>query len=94
MLAKVQNLSKFLTPEKVFIISSIFVNGGNYAYNLILGRILGPQQFADAAILVTLLLVVSFVAMTFQLVVAKGICWRTSGCIFKTIERHFLYTVT
>lgn len=93
MLAKVQNLSKFLTPEKVFIISAIFVNGGNYAYNLILGRILGPQQFADAAILVTLLLVVSFVAMTFQLVVAKGMAEHTDRNVSAFIKKAYRYAL-
>ncbi|MBP2831628.1 oligosaccharide flippase family protein [Aquimarina sp. U1-2] len=53
------------------MISVIIVNGGNYLYNLILGRILGPEKFADAALLITFLLVLSFVAMTFQLSTAK-----------------------
>jgi len=63
--------SKRITPEHLFMISILVVNGGNYLYNLILGRILGPTQFADAAVLITFLLVISFVAMTFQLVTAK-----------------------
>ena len=63
--------SKKLTPEQLFMISVLAVNGGNYLYNLILGRVLGPTQFADAAVLITFLLVLSFVAMTFQLVTAK-----------------------
>ena len=62
--------NKFST-EQLFIMSAMLVNGGNYLYNLILGRFLGPEKFADAAILVTLLLVLSFAAMTFQLVTAK-----------------------
>jgi len=37
----------------------------------LLGRILGPQKFADAAILITFLLALSFIAMTFQLVTSK-----------------------
>ncbi|MBT8266817.1 MAG: oligosaccharide flippase family protein [Bacteroidia bacterium] len=53
------------------MLSVLAVNGGNYLYNLILGRILGPAQFSDAAVLITFLLVLSFVAMTFQLVTAK-----------------------
>lgn len=60
-----------ITPEQFFMLSAMAVNGGNYLYNLLLGRILGPQQFANAAILITFLLVLSFVAMTFQLSVAK-----------------------
>ena len=63
--------SRKITPEQFFMLSVLAVNGGNYLYNLILGRILGPEQFADAAVLITFLLVLSFVAMTFQLVTAK-----------------------
>lgn len=62
---------KKITAEQLFMGSVLLVNGGNYLYNLLLGRILGPTQFADAAILITFLLVLSFLAMTFQLVTAK-----------------------
>ena len=62
---------KTISPEQLFMLSVLAVNGGNYLYNLILGRVLGPAQFADAAVLITFLLVLSFVAMTFQLVTAK-----------------------
>ena len=65
-------LSKLnLSPEQVFMISVLIVNGGNYLYNFLLARILGPELFADAAILITFLLILSFIAMTFQLVTAK-----------------------
>ena len=63
--------SRRITHEQLFMLSVILVNGGNYLYNLILGRILGPAEFADAAILITFLSVLSFIAMTFQLVTAK-----------------------
>lgn len=63
--------TKRISPEQLFMVSVLIVNGGNYLYNLILGRILGPAQFADAAVLITFLLVLSFVAMTFQLITAK-----------------------
>lgn len=49
----------------------LVVNAGNYIYNLLLGRILGPTQFSDAAILITFLLILSFLGMTFQIVAAK-----------------------
>lgn len=62
---------KISPPEQLFMLSVLVVNGGNYIYNLVLGRLLGPAQFADAAILITFLLVLSFLAMTFQLVTAK-----------------------
>ncbi|WP_116788656.1 oligosaccharide flippase family protein [Flavobacterium psychrotrophum] len=63
--------NKALTKEKVFMLSTLIVNAGNYIYNLLLGRILGPEAFADAAVLITLLLILSFVGMTFQIVTAK-----------------------
>ena len=71
MITIANKLREKMTPEQLFMISVLAVNGGNYLYNLILGRLLGPAQFADAAVLITFLLVLSFVAMTFQLVTAK-----------------------
>ncbi len=71
MITIANSLRKKITPEQLFMISVLAVNGGNYLYNLILGRLLGPAQFADAAVLITFLLVLSFIAMTFQLVTAK-----------------------
>ena len=53
------------------MMSALLVSAGNYFYNLVLCRVLGPEKFADAAIMITFLLVLSFVAMTFQLVTAK-----------------------
>ena len=71
MISTVKHFRKTIAPEQFFMLSAFLVNGGNYAYNLILGRVLGPEAFADAAILITFLLVLSFIAMTFQLAVAK-----------------------
>ena len=62
---------KAISPEQSFMLTILAVNGGNYLYNLVLGRILGPEAFSDAAILITLLLALSFVGMTFQIVTAK-----------------------
>lgn len=71
MITIANSLKRKVTPEQLFMLSVLAVNGGNYLYNLILGRLLGPAQFADAAVLITFLLVLSFAAMTFQLVTAK-----------------------
>ncbi|MEP2237342.1 MAG: oligosaccharide flippase family protein [Maribacter sp.] len=60
-----------VSPEKIFMVSVLVVNGGNYLYNLILGRLLGPAAYSEAALLITLLLVLSFLGMTFQLATAK-----------------------
>lgn len=68
---KIPFLPSKLGPEQLFMVTILLVNGGNYLYNLLLGRILGPSEFSDAAILITLLLILSFVGMTFQIVTAK-----------------------
>ncbi len=60
-----------ISPEKLFMGSVLVVNGGNYLYNLILGSLLGPAAYSEAALLITLLLVLSFLGMTFQLATAK-----------------------
>ncbi len=64
-------IKKQLTAEQFFMLSMVFVNAGNYVYNLLLGRILGPEKFANAAILITFLLILSFVGMAFQVVTTK-----------------------
>lgn len=71
MIALLLKYKRTFTPQQVFMASAFLVNAGNYGYNLLLGRFLDPQTFADAVILITLLLVLSFIAMTFQLTVAK-----------------------
>ncbi|MFA0963378.1 hypothetical protein AB9P05_16360 [Roseivirga sp. BDSF3-8] len=59
------------SPARVFMLSSMVVNGGNYLYNIMLGRWLGPGEFAVAGLLITLLLVFSFLGMTFQITTTK-----------------------
>lgn len=68
------------------MLAMIIVNGGNYFYNLLLGRFLGPIAFADAALLITLLLVLSFVGMTFQIVVTKYVVFLENP-----LKQKFLY---
>lgn len=55
----------------IFMISTMIVNGGNYLYNIVLAKELGPEAFSQAGLLINLLLVFSFLAMTFQIVAAK-----------------------
>jgi O-antigen/teichoic acid export membrane protein len=61
----------FLSNGKIFMFSMLIVNAGNYAFNLILGRFLRPVAYSDAAILITFLLIISFIGMTFQIVTTK-----------------------
>ncbi|MFC2109052.1 oligosaccharide flippase family protein [Bacteroidota bacterium] len=81
-----------ISPEQVFMLSGLIVNAGNYLYNLVLGRVLGPEKFADAAVLITFLLVISFVAMSFQLVTAKfALAWSSEQYLVFT-KKIFLFS--
>jgi O-antigen/teichoic acid export membrane protein len=71
------------------MVTMLVVNAGNYIYNLLLGRILGPSAFSDAAILITFLLILSFLGMTFQIVAAKY-----SVLFENKILQMFIVTVT
>ncbi len=82
---------KKISSEQWFMLSALIVNAGNYIYNLILGRILGPKDFADAAILITFLLVLSFVAMTFQLATAKFSVLFENSIFLNFLNKAYLY---
>ncbi len=60
-----------LTGSALFFISTTIVNGGNYLFNLILGRWLGPALFADVSIVITLFLFLTFITAGFQQTAAK-----------------------
>ncbi|AXT20358.1 sugar isomerase [Flavobacteriaceae bacterium AU392] len=94
MITVINTLKKRLSPEQLFMLSTLIVNGGNYAYNLFLGRILGPEQFADAAVLITFLLVLSFVAMTFQLVTAKFSAFFEMSLLISFISKIYRNALT
>ncbi len=55
----------------ILFLSTLLVNAGNYGINLLLGRWLGPTEFSEISLLVTLLLILSFWALAFQLTSAK-----------------------
>jgi O-antigen/teichoic acid export membrane protein len=55
----------------ILFISMTIVNGGNYAFNLILGRWLGPTAFSDLSLIVTIVLMSGFITAAFQLTSAK-----------------------
>ncbi|MFN8382297.1 MAG: oligosaccharide flippase family protein [Anaerolineales bacterium] len=55
----------------LLMFSQTIVNAGNYVYNLIMGRWLGPALFADVSLIVTLLLVVTFITAALQMTAAR-----------------------
>jgi O-antigen/teichoic acid export membrane protein len=60
-----------LAGGALLLASSLLVNAGNYLFNLILGRWLGPAAFAELSLVVTLMLVLTLVTGTAQTVAAR-----------------------
>lgn len=55
----------------ILAVAMLASNGGNYLLNLLLGRWLTPAEFADANLMVTLMLLVTAIAVALQLVSAR-----------------------
>src|SRR5881394_2855523 len=60
-----------LVSGGLFFVSTTLVNLGNYVFNLIFGRWLGPVLFADLSLIVTLMLVTTFATTAFTTATAK-----------------------
>ncbi len=52
-------------------IAMLVANGGNYILNALLGRWLTPAEFADANLIVTIMLLVTAIAISVQLIAAR-----------------------
>lgn len=60
-----------LTGGSLLAVAMFVANGGNYLLNVVLGRWLTPPEFADANLIVTLMLLVTAVAVSLQLIAAR-----------------------
>ena len=65
----------------------LIVNAGNYVINLVLGRVLGPEDFAEAGVIATGVLVLSFIALGFQMTAAKFTALYAVEDIYQQIKR-------
>jgi len=66
-----EKLGSFAAASLLLMVSMTIVNAGNYVYNLIMGRWLGPALFADISLIVTLLLIITFITVPLQLTTAR-----------------------
>lgn len=66
-----KKLSKLTGASGLLFATIVVVNLGNYLINLMLGRVLGPAEFAEAGVLATGVLILSFIALGFQMTAAK-----------------------
>ena len=63
--------AKILNGSIILLIGSIFVSLGNFGYNIGVARMLGPSDFSHAAAAVTILMLISAITLSFQLVCTK-----------------------
>ncbi len=63
--------SRVLGGSLIMLTGSALVSILNFAYNVAVARLLGPAEFGHAALAITLLMLVSAITLSFQLVCAK-----------------------
>ncbi len=63
--------AKILNGSMILLIGSVFVSLGNFGYNIGVARMLGPSDFSHAAAAVTILMLISAITLSFQLVCTK-----------------------
>jgi len=63
--------SRVVSGSIVMLLGSVFVAGINFGFNVSMARLLGPALFAQVAAMVTLLMLLSSISLSFQMVCAK-----------------------
>jgi O-antigen/teichoic acid export membrane protein len=68
-----------LSGSLIMLISMMLVNVFNFAYNIVMARMLGPAEFGHINAAVTLLMLASCISLAFQLVCAKFVARNESN---------------
>jgi O-antigen/teichoic acid export membrane protein len=68
-----------LSGSFIMLIAMMLVNVFNFAYNMVMARMLGPAAFGNINAAVTLLLLASCISLAFQLVCAKFVARNQAG---------------
>lgn len=71
--------SRLLSGSIVMLLGSVLVASINFGFNVSMARLLGPALFAQVAAVVTLLMLLSAVSLSFQMVCAKFVARNPSG---------------
>ncbi len=86
------NASLVLSGSLIMLVGSLLVAGINFGFNVAMARLLGPALFAQATAIVTLLMLLSAVSLSFQLVSAKFIARNTTrsgkAAVYRTLQRQ------
>ncbi len=84
--------SRLLGGSLIMLIGSTLVSAVNFGYNVVVARMLGPAGFGHAAAAVTLLMLVSAITLSFQLVCAKFVAKNqtagTKAAVYRRLMRR------
>lgn len=84
--------ARVLGGSIVMLVGSGLVSGLNFGYNVAVARMLGPAAFGHAAAAVTLLMLVSAITLSFQLVCAKFVARNESqsekSAVYHTLTKR------
>ena len=82
---------RVLSGSAIMLVSSVFVGGMNLIYNFIVAHKLGADRFGHASVVYTLLMLLSSVTLSFQLVCSKFVARSESSAdkiaIYKLLHR-------
>lgn len=84
--------AKILNGSIILLTGSVFVSLGNFGYNIGVARMLGPSDFSHAAAAVTILMLISAITLSFQLVctklVAKADSVESKAAVFQHLMKR------
>jgi O-antigen/teichoic acid export membrane protein len=84
--------STVLSGSLILLLGSLLVSVLNFLFNVIMARLLGPSLFSQAAAIVTLLMLLSCISLSFQMVCAKFVARNeTPGAkvaVYRTMRRQ------
>jgi O-antigen/teichoic acid export membrane protein len=70
--------ARVLSGSAVLVAGSAVVSAVNFGYNLAVARLLGPAAFGHASVVYTLLVIVSAITLSYQILAAKIVAQQTS----------------
>ena len=82
--------AKILNGSIILLIGSVFVSLANFGYNIGVARMLGPSDFSHAAAAVTILMLISAITLSFQLVCTKLVAKADSTEAKAAVFQHLM----
>ena len=80
--------SVVLSGSLILLLGSALVAALNFLFNVSIARLLGPALFAQAAAIVTLLMLLSCISLSFQMVCAKFVARNENAAAKSAVQRN------